>query len=134
MKKDIKRKKFIKNTIILLGVTTVIVFLGTFKFILDDPFIIKKLMHPKYYVKITEDGEYTSDKDRKPWSYYYETKAYSRSGKEIKVRFYANKNLRKDAYLSVYLCGGPKESIYDIELYEEVNLNDLPKNLKNKLN
>ena len=121
----------LKRTIILFVLTLFISFIGTFKFILNYPFVLKKLIHPKYYVKVIEDGRYVSE--REPWSYYYEIKAYSKNGKEVKVRFYGNKNLRKDSYLGLYLDGGLKESVYDIELYEEINLNDLPKNLKNKL-
>lgn len=86
----------------------------------------------EYFVQINTDGKLEPSRDL--WPYYYETNAYNKDGDEIKVRFYAEKNLRKGAYLSLAVLGDKdKNDIHDIRLYEEVNPNQVPSIAKGDL-
>ncbi|TAN67301.1 DUF1093 domain-containing protein [Paraclostridium sordellii 8483] len=52
----------------------------------------------------------------------------------MKVSFYAEKNLRKGAYLKLNVQGGKdKNGVYSISRYEEVNETSLPSVVKKKL-
>lgn len=53
--------------------------------------------------------------------YVYETVSYDENGEELLVEFYAYKQLRKDAYLKLYLGRNDQVTSYD-----EVNWDELP--------
>ena len=92
----------------------------------------------KYYVQITKDGDrqYEGKYNGKDvYDYYYkDIKAYNKNGDEIKVKFSAEKNLRKNAFLKVKVKDLKKDENNDILSYEEVQRDDLPDKVKEKLN
>ncbi|BFK82498.1 YxeA family protein [Clostridium baratii] len=97
-----------------------------------NPSLMERFGTSEYFVQINTDGKLEPDRDL--WPYYYETNAYNKDGDEIKVRFYAEKNLRKGAYLSLAVLGDKdKNDIHDIRLYEEVNPNQVPSIAKSDL-
>lgn len=85
-----------------------------------------------YYVKITTDGQAKSGhaSDGTAYTdYNYDLPGYNEDGKEKKIEFTAQKNLRKGAYLEVFV----KED-KGVTSYEEVKAADVPKKAAEKLN
>lgn len=94
-----------------------------------------------FYVKVTQDGKekkepYIKDGERKNFiSYQYENvDAYDKDGKEIKVRFTSDKKqLKKGAYLEIRVSDAKDNTTNEIISYKEVNSDDLPNDVKMKL-
>ncbi|MBC1291275.1 YxeA family protein [Listeria booriae] len=85
-----------------------------------------------YYVKITQDPKTTNGRasDGSAYTdYNYKLPGYDENGKEKDMDFFAQKNLRKDAYLEVFW----KED-RGVTSYEEVKKADIPKKAAEKLN
>ncbi|WP_411739493.1 YxeA family protein [Peribacillus sp. S4] len=83
-----------------------------------------------YYLQITEDGvqhETKLDDGTVMTSYSYKLDAKNADGKTIPLEFTAQKNLRKDAYLKMYVKNGDEVSSYD-----EVKIEDIPKKAQPK--
>lgn len=81
----------------------------------------------EYFVKIEHDGIMEDNKENRPWIYKYNTTAYNKKGHPIKVSFYANKNLKKNSYICIYVVGtGVKQETYEVDSFEEVNENNVP--------
>ncbi|TCZ78424.1 YxeA family protein [Paenibacillus albiflavus] len=77
-----------------------------------------------YYLQITKDGEpheYKLNDGTVMTSYSYTLDAINAKGKTIQLEFNAQKNLRKGAYLKMYVKKGDQVSSYD-----EVKLEDIP--------
>lgn len=84
----------------------------------------------EYYVQINQDGTRMEDKldnGKKYVSYEYALKGFDVKGNEKKLVFTANKQLRKDAYLRIYVKGS------EVSSYQEVQANELPETAKHKL-
>lgn len=84
-----------------------------------------------YYVQVTTDGEveeYKLSTGEIAQTYWYELPSYNENGKEEKLKFSATKNLRKDAYLKLYVKGGKEVSSYD-----EVQFDEIPTKVQEKL-
>lgn len=84
-----------------------------------------------YYVQVTTDGEleeYKLNTGKIAETYWYELPSYDESGKEQTLKFSAIKNLRKDAYLKLYVKDGNEVSSYD-----EVQFDEIPKKAQEKL-
>ena len=96
----------------------------------NNIFNIKGLGNEEYYVQIKEDGE---KKLNGSFNYYYKATAYNKDGDEIKVEFFADKNLTKGAFLCVDTMSQSHNKINSIESYREVQLNELPEKVKEKL-
>lgn len=77
------------------------------------------------YVKITTDGEKGKNVS---FNYSYTMPAYDEAGKETEVTFSADKNLRKGAYLKLYI----KED-KGVTSYEEVPEKEVPSKAAEKL-
>ncbi|MBF8983370.1 YxeA family protein [Lutibacter sp. B2] len=129
-----------KITTVLVIVLVSIVFLGVAE--KNNWFNLKHLGHEEYFVQITEDGERilleqevkNGEKVSEDfYRYYYETVAYNKEGKEIKVRFDANKNLKIGAFLSIETISQSEKKINSIADYKEVQENQLPQIVKEKL-
>lgn len=94
-----------------------------------------------FYVKVTQDGKerkepYIKNGEKKIFIYYqYENvDAYDKNGKEIKVRFTSDKKqLRKDSYLEIRVRDTKEDTTNEIISYKEVNDDDVPNNVKIKL-
>ena len=133
-----KEKNYFKNLIciIVIGILTLGIYMGV-KINKDPSFLDEmrtSIRTGKYFVKIEQDGVIENNKENNPWIYKYETTAYNKKGKSIKVSFYADKNLKKGAYICVNVGGtGEKKDIYGIDSFEEININDVPKLAKDKL-
>lgn len=85
-----------------------------------------------YYVQITTDGEveeYKLNTGEIAQTYWYELPSYDESGKRVILKFSATKNLRKDAYLKLYV---KKEK--EVSSYNEVQFKEIPKKAQEKLN
>lgn len=84
-----------------------------------------------YYVHITEDGvkEVGKASDGKVYeTYHYNLESVNAKGETKTVEFTASKNLRKDAYLMLYVKEGKGVSSYD-----EVQLSDIPTEAQAKI-
>ena len=71
-----------------------------------------------YYVQITKDGKEKSgrtDSGDKYTEYIYDINSYQKDGKEKKVNFMADHNLRKEAYLKLTV-----NSVKGVTSWEEV--------------
>lgn len=91
---------------------------------------VNRLGAQQYYVQINQDGkrmEDKSDSGEKYVSYEYTLKGFDSKGEEKSLTFTANKELRKDAYLRVYVKGN------DVSSYQEVQVSELPEQAKQKL-
>lgn len=85
----------------------------------------------QYYTQIIGQGKMLEDKDdrgRKYVSYEYELPAYDKDGGQKTVTFTAQKQLRENAYLSLFV----KDS-KGVTSYQEVKKADLPKKASEKL-
>ena len=83
------------------------------------------------YVQIVTDGEIEEtklDNGEVVKRYWYNQKAITEDGEEISVEYSAAKNLRKDAYLMLYLNDENAVTSYD-----EVEFNDIPKSVQERL-
>ena len=83
-----------------------------------------------YYLQITEEGVQHETKldDGSVMTYYsYELNAKNEDGETKPLEFTAQKNLRKDAYLKMYVKNGDEVSSYD-----EVKFEDIPKKAQPK--
>lgn len=90
---------------------------------------LNRLGTDQYYVQVGK-GVKMEDKadDGMTYVYYqYTLNGFDKDGKEKNVKFTANKELRKDAYLRVYLKGGKASS------YQEVQAQELPEPAKREL-
>ncbi|MGG2095010.1 YxeA family protein [Bacillus sp. S13(2024)] len=102
----------------------------------NDALNIKKWGTKEYYVQITENGKeesWQSDDGETHTSYWYTLKAYDEKGKEVNVKFFANKNLKLHAFLRVYVNGEYPDKTHGIQSYEEITKNELPMKAKEKL-
>ncbi|KOR89493.1 YxeA family protein [Paenibacillus solani] len=116
-----------KKGIITLAVV-VIVLVGFVVFIQNVN--VNRLGAQQYYVQINQDGkrmEDKSDSGEKHVSYEYTLEGFDAKGKEKSLTFTAGKELRKDAYLRVYVKGN------DVSSYQEVQVSELPEQAKQKL-
>lgn len=90
-----------------------------------------RLNKDAYYVQITVDGEaeeYKADNGEIFTTYWYESPAYNDKGEEKTLKFSAQKNLRQDAYLQLYV---KKEA--EVTSYDEVQFNELPVKVQEQL-
>lgn len=84
----------------------------------------------QYYVQINQDGkkiEEKSNSGEKYVSYEYTLEGFDANGKEKRLTFRAFKELRKDAYLRLYVKGDGVSS------YQEMQAAELPEGAKRKL-
>ena len=83
-----------------------------------------RLNKDPYYVQITADGEaeeHKADNGEIFTTYWYELPTLNDKGEEKILKFSAQKNLRQDAYLQLYVKKGSEVTSYD-----EVQFNELP--------
>lgn len=84
-----------------------------------------------YYLQITEDGiphEEKLDDGSVMTTYSYQLDATNADGKTIPLEFTAQKNLRKDAYLKMFV---KKDN--QVSSYNEVKLEDIPQKAQKHL-
>jgi len=90
-----------------------------------------RLNKETYYVNITADGEveeYKASNGEIFKMYWYELPTYNKNGKEKTLKFSAQKNLRHDAYLKLYV---KKEN--EVTSYDEVKFHELPAKVQDQL-
>lgn len=117
------KKGLISIAVILLVLVGFAVFIQNVK--------LNRLGAQQYYVQIHQDGkrmENKSDNGEKYVSYEYTLDGFDPSGKEKALTFTAQKELRRDAYLRIYVKGNQVSS------YQEVKADELPEGAKQKLN
>ena len=91
---------------------------------------LNRLGKDKYYVQITTDGiEKTYDGNTSKY-FEYKLTGFDKDGKEKELKFDAQKNLRKEAYLRVYYSDKEGEGV---SAWEEVKKDELPAKVKEKL-
>lgn len=91
---------------------------------------INRLGAQQYFVQINQDGQRVEDKldNGEKYIYYeYTLKGFDPSGKEEELTFTAGKELRRDAYLRIYV---KKDQVSS---YQEVQAEELPEKAKQKL-
>lgn len=106
-----------------------IVFVGALVALMTVDF--NRINKDTYYVQVTTDGEVEEFKlntGEIAQTYWYELPSYDESGKEQTLKFSATKNLRKAAYLKLYVKGGKEVSSYD-----EVQFDEIPTKAQEKL-
>ncbi|GIO31510.1 MULTISPECIES: YxeA family protein [Paenibacillus] len=116
-----------KKGIIALAVV-LIVLVGFVVFIQNVN--LNRIGAEQYYVQINQDGKKIEDKSdggQKYVSYEYALEGFDSNGKEKNLTFRAFKELRKDAYLRIYVKGDGVSS------YQEVQAAELPEGAKRKL-
>lgn len=116
-----------KKRVVALSIV-VIVLVGLILFMQNVN--LNRIGAQSYYVQINQDGkrmEYKSDSGEKYISYEYAQNGFDSNGNEKKLIFTANKELRKNAYLRVYVKGG------NVSSYQEVQVDELPEKAKQKL-
>ncbi|HWO54900.1 MAG TPA: YxeA family protein [Paenibacillus cookii] len=116
-----------KKGIIALAVV-LIVLVGFVVFIQNVN--LNRIGAEQYYVQINQDGkkiEEKSNSGEKYVSYEYTLEGFDANGKEKRLTFRAFKELRKDAYLRLYVKGDGVSS------YQEVQAAELPEGAKRKL-
>ncbi|WP_405114256.1 YxeA family protein [Paenibacillus sp. FSL K6-1217] len=110
-----------KKFLITIGIVFVIGAVGVFALAKID---FNRFNAEDYYLQITEDGvpqEYKLSDGTVMTSYSYSLEATNAKGTTIPLEFNAQKNLRKGAYLKIYVKKGNQVSSYD-----EVKLEDIP--------
>lgn len=103
-----------------------VLFIGGIAFAAYYFYFGKQLNAEEYYVKITQDGEKTSEG---AFNYSYNLPAYNKDGEEKRISFTADKNLRKGAYLKLYY-----KPVKGVTTFEEVSQDKLPSKAADKLN
>ncbi|MEK5642953.1 MULTISPECIES: YxeA family protein [Paenibacillus] len=91
---------------------------------------LNRLGAQQYYVQINQDGKRMEDKtdNGEKYVYYeYNLDGFDPSGKQKALTFTAHKELRRDAYLRIYVKGDGVSS------YQEVKADELPEGAKQKL-
>jgi uncharacterized protein (TIGR01655 family) len=119
----IKMKKFLT----VIGILFALGVVGVFAITKID---FNRMNASNYYLQITEDGVQHDTKldDGSVMTYYsYKLDATNAEGETIPLEFTAHKNLRKDAYLKMYVKNDDQVSSYD-----EVKLEDIPKKAQKK--
>lgn len=116
------KKGLIAIAVILIVLVGIVVFIQNVN--------LNRLGAQQYYVQINQDGkrfEDKSDNGEKYVYYEYTLDGYNPSGKVKALTFTAQKELRKDAYLRVYVKGE------EVSSYQEVKADELPEGAKQKL-
>ncbi|MDM5188692.1 YxeA family protein [Bacillus sp. DX4.1] len=133
--KNLKVKNMKKLFVSIVAIALVsIVYIGIAE--KNDLLDIKKWGTKEYYVQITEDGKEEmseADDGTTVKLYWYTLKAYNKKGDEITVKFFANKNLKLNAFLRVDVGGKYKDKTYGIDSYEEVKSDDIPKKAREQI-
>ncbi|WP_339321930.1 YxeA family protein [Paenibacillus sp. FSL W8-0194] len=91
---------------------------------------INRLGAHQYYVQVNQEGKKVEDKSdsgQKYVSYEYTLEGVDADGKEKSLTFTAFKELRKEAYLRIYVKGD------EVSSYQEVQAAELPDGAKRKL-
>jgi uncharacterized protein (TIGR01655 family) len=112
----------------VIGVLILLVVVGT---VLLKTIDINRIGKSNLYVEVIEPTEVKEDKLNSGEivkSYWYEQKAFDTKGNEIDVEFFALKELRKGAYLKLYVGKDNEVSSYD-----EVKWGDIPSDTQAKL-
>lgn len=116
------KKGLIALAVVLIVVVGFVVFIQNVN--------VNRLGAQQYYVQINQDGikaEDKSDSGQKYVYYEYTIEGFDSNGKEKSLTFTAGKELRKDAYLRIYVKGDKVSS------YQEVQASELPEQAKQKL-
>lgn len=92
---------------------------------------INQIGKSNVYVEVIEPTEVKEEKINNgevKKIYWYEQKAFDPKGAEVNVEFSAQKELRKDAYLKLYL-----NKDKEVTSYSEVNWGDIPSETQAKI-
>ncbi|MEK5067403.1 YxeA family protein [Sporosarcina sp. FSL K6-1508] len=117
-----------KKVIVAIAIIVVIIgFLITFRTV-----GFNRLGTESYYVQITESG--TKLEDKSPGGelyvrYEYTLPAFDKKGNEKEFTFTGGHELRKDAYLELFIKKGK-----EVTSYQEVEKEEIPTKAKDKLN
>ncbi|MED2777503.1 YxeA family protein [Bacillus thuringiensis] len=105
--------------------------LVVFMIILTGCSSIKRVGIEEYYVQINMDGKevlHKGSEGEKLKRFEYELKGFNEDGEEKKLKFDAEKNLRKEAFLRVFYS---KEK--GVKTWEEIKKEEIPKKAREKL-
>ncbi|CAH0249562.1 hypothetical protein SRABI96_03143 [Peribacillus sp. Bi96] len=117
-----------KKFLMVVGILFLLGAIGVFALSKMD---FNRMNASNYYLQITEDGvqhETKLDDGSVMNSYSYKLDATNADGETLLLEFTAQKNLRKDAYLKMYVKNGDEVSSYD-----EVKLEEIPEKAQKKL-
>ena len=117
-----------KKFLIVIGVLFALGVAGIFAITKID---FNRMNADNYYLQITEDGVPHEDKlddGSVMTTYSYQIDATNADGKTIPLEFTAQKNLRKSAYLKMYVKKDDQVSSYD-----EVKLEEIPQKAQKQL-
>ena len=108
---------------LIIGVVVTIVLVGGMLFALRN-ININRINTNHFYVQITEDGVKTEEKLSSGEifiQYEYSLDGYNKKGDKQKLDFTAAKQLRKDAYLQLFV-----NDENTVKSYQEVKLEEIP--------
>ncbi|GLC90158.1 YxeA family protein [Lysinibacillus piscis] len=117
-----------KKVFIGIGALLVVLVAGLVVLMTVD---FNRLNKDAYYVQITADGKVKEDKADNGEifkTYWYELEAYNENAEEKALTFSAQKNLRQDAYLKLYVKNGTEVTSYD-----EVQFDELPNKVQQQM-
>lgn len=112
----------------VIGVLILLVVVGT---VLLKTIDINRIGKSNLYVEVIEPTEVKEDKLNSGEivkSYWYEQKAFDTKGNEVDIEFSAIKELRKGAYLKLYV-----KKNNTVTSYDEVKWGDIPSDTQAKL-
>lgn len=111
---------------LIAGIAVLVVLVGFVVFIQNVN--INRLGAQQYYVQINQDGKRMDSELGQKYVYYeYTLNGFDSNGKEKDLTFTAGKELRKDAYLRIYVKNN------EVSSYQEVQAAELPEGAKQKL-
>lgn len=116
-----------KKIFIMCGILIVLV-IGALAVLATMDF--NRLGKDNLYVQITADGDeerYVTSNGVVNYTYWYTQTAYDEEGKEVDVKFSAQKNLRHNAYLKLYV-----KDRNEVSSYDEMQFDELPEKVKVK--
>ncbi|MCC3688780.1 YxeA family protein [Bacillus cereus] len=89
---------------------------------------INRIGKDSYYVQVTKEGTKEDTGGSKMEIYRYELPAYDEKGNEKTIKFTSDKQLKKDAFLRLYV---KREK--EVTAWEEVSIEDVPSKAKEKM-
>jgi len=115
----------------VFGIIGALILLVVVGMVLLTTIDINRIGKNNVYIEVIEPTEVEEEKINSGEivkNYWYEQKAFDTKGNEVAIEFFALKELRKGAYLKLYLGKNNEVSSYD-----EVEWGDIPSDPQEKL-
>lgn len=120
-----------KNMKKIIGSIIVILVIAVGGLLILQNVNLNRLGTDEYYTQIVGQGKMLEDKDTsgvKHVSFEYTLSAFDKDGQEKKLTFTAQKQLRENAYLTLFV-----KDDKEVTSYQEVSKEELPKKVSEKI-